>query len=126
MTEIKQKVEQYFVDNWTGEAVFFQGQNAPSGNAFIVISFIPLDSALVGFGGSETRKRREATFNVKSYESNPTRCMMLDDKVRAFLECYNVDNIIVGVGEPDGLGIIDLEAGNGLFESSVNYNAIKQ
>ena len=126
MTEIKQKIEEYFVNYWHNEPVYFQGQETSAGHEFIVVSFIPLDSEITGFGGDQTRKTREATINVKSYCTNPTRCMILDDKVRAFLECYNVDNIVVGVGEPDGLGILDLEAGNGFYESSVNYNAIKQ
>ena len=126
MTEIKQNIEEYFVNAWHHEPVYFQGQETSAAHEFIVLSFIPINSAIAGFGGAQTRKRREALINVKSYCTNPTRCMVLDDKVRAFLECYNVDNIEVGVGEPDGLGVIDLEAGNGFFESSVNYYAIKQ
>ncbi len=58
---------------------------------------------------------------VLSYSDNPTKVIGLEDDVKTFLECWDVPNhgAEVGVGKPDGLGIIDLD--NGVFEAVTTY-----
>lgn len=121
MVNIKQKVEQYFIDSWTGAPFNFQGNDIEAVAPFFTISFVPLEREAYSFGGACSRKRDTAYFKISSYETNPTKCIILDDEVRAFLECYNVDSVQLEEGKPDGLGIVDLE--NGLFESVTNYGA---
>ncbi len=124
MTAIKQKIEQYFIDSWHGAPFIVQGQEINSQPPFMVISFIPIDREKVSYGGTCAHSRDTAAFKIECYETNPTKCLILEDSVKAFLECYNIDSIRVAEGKPDGLGIIDLE--NHLFQSVLLFTTINE
>ena len=121
MKSLKVEIEKYIQANWTQTPVKFQGSTFAQTSEWVSVVFIPLDRSLYAFDGGDGRKKDTVMLKVLSYSDNPTKCLGLEDDVRAFLECINIpnNNARVGMGKPDGLGVIDLE--NGVFEASSTY-----
>jgi len=121
MKSLKIEIEKYFVDHWTQTPIQFQGSTFTQASEWISVVFIPLDRSLYAFDGGNGRKMDTVMVKVLSYSDNPTKTLGLEDDVRAFLECIEVpnNNARVGMGKPDGLGVLDLE--NGVFEASSTY-----
>jgi len=123
MTNIKRELEQAFLDHWTFTPVQFDTTDfkAPNDKQWIAPQFIPIDRHIYAFDGAKGRKVDRMQVKILCYSNSPTKVLMLEDKVKEFLECHDLQTVDawIDVGVPDGLGIIPLD--NGTYNSALTF-----
>ncbi len=126
MLKMKQEIEQKFLDEWTETPIQFDivDYSTATDSAWVSLMFDPLSREEIGFGGSCSRKMDTAFIKVLCFETSPTKVLMLEDKVKEFMECYTFSTVgaYTRVGEPNGEGINNLE--NGVWFSTLQFNAV--
>ena len=123
MTDIKKKVEQYFIDNWVKTPIQFEGTSFVAPKRWIKLNFYPLDRKITAFNGTdEGLKSDTMLLKVSVFDESATLSMMLEDDVRTLLECKTIDKYRTGVGQPSGDGAVPLE--NDVWVSVSTYDIL--
>lgn len=124
MVKIKQELEAYFQDNWTDTPIQFDISTfqQPVDMEWISLIFIPIDRTIYAYDGANGRKADVAQFKVLSYSTSPTKALIIEESVKAFLECYELTTVDAQVeeGKPDTLGAINL--GTGTYETGLLFS----
>lgn len=121
MNAVKKSIEAKFLADWNTTPIQWEGIPFTATPQWISLVFIPIDRTLYGFDGNDGRKRDTILLKITSFSDSTTRALELEDEVRTFIECYNdgVLNYKVGLGVPNGDGIISLD--NGVFMTTSLY-----
>ncbi len=123
MVKMKQEIEKKFLDNWTETPIQFDiaDYSTATDTAWVSLMFDPLEREVYGMDGHTGRKKDTAYIKVLCFETSPTKVLLLEDKVKAFMECYKFITVgaNAGVGHPDGNGITNLE--NGVWFSTLQF-----
>lgn len=126
MVFLKQEIEAYFHSSWSDTPIQWEGIDfsAPTDGEWIALKFNAIDRALYAYDGNDGRTRDIAQLQVMTYGKTTTASLSLGDDVKAFIENHNYSNVDakVGLGVPDGNGVLNLE--NDIFESVLTFEII--
>lgn len=126
MVSLKQELEAYFNDNWVDTPIQWDGIDfsKPVGGSWIGLKFNPIDRALYAYDGQDGRNRDLAQLEVMTYGKTTTASISLGDDVKTFIENWKfvTNDAQVGLGVPDGNGVINLESD--IFESVLTFEII--
>ena len=123
MVNLKIELEKHFNTNWISTPIQWEGIDiqAPSDGKWIGLKFNPIDRTQYAYDGSSGRTKDQAQLEVSCYATSTTKSLSLGDEVKAFIENWNYSGIDanVGLGVPDGNGVINLD--NYIFESVLTF-----
>lgn len=120
--EIREKLEQYFIDNWTQTQIQFEGVaiGIDGIDKWISLVYVPVENKTIGFDGTTTgRVRNNGQLKVFCYAKNIQLAVKLADDVKEFLDGKTISNGIVQIGVGQDSGAVDLE--NSFFEVLVVF-----
>lgn len=120
MTIVKINIESYFKSTWHTSPIQWEGVPFEvTTDKWISLAFIPIDRKTYAFDGADGRKQDTILIKITSYAKTSTLAIELEEEVRRFFECYSDLSFKVGVGVPNGDGIIPLD--NGYFMATSLY-----
>lgn len=123
MKDLKVGIDTKFVNEWVATPIQWDGLDfkSPTDKKWIGLKFTPIDRKAYAFDGSDGRTTDKALLEVSIYGSSSTESLSIGDDVKAFIENWNYTSIDakVGLGVPDGHGVINLE--NDIFESVLTF-----
>ena len=110
MYDTKVEIEEYFNLNWVSTPVQYQGIDFVNPKKWVSVIFIPIERSSNTCG----RVFENSQLKVLVYDVSPTLAIKLMDELNDFLSCLQLNTCNIGVGVPDGMGIIPLD--NGVHE----------
>ena len=123
MVELKKELETHFNTNWSATPIQWEGLDftRPTDGKWIALKFHPINRLLYAFDGNTGRNADTAQLEVFTYGDSSTESISLGDDVKTFIENwkYSTADARVGLGVPDGNGVINLD--NNIYESVLTF-----
>ncbi len=115
----KEKVDQYFNDNWITTPIQYDGIrfDKPSDGIWISVQLVPYARESDTFGGGGNFNR--GLVKVFAYSTSVTLSFQLAQSLQVFLDEVSIDEAFINIGVPDGNGAIHLQ--DGVYETLTNF-----
>lgn len=100
--DIKQKLDKHFQDNWSTTSIQYQDHpvSTTSLESFVSLVYAPVESVPYRFGGSGCDRIEYAgLFKVFCYARTTVKAMILADDVKTFLNRFQIDDVVVSIGQ---------------------------